>query len=37
MTRVLDVLEDFCTMRGHAFNRIDGSTGGEERQAATKR
>lgn len=31
MTRVLDILEDFCTMRHHSFCRIDGSTSGELR------
>lgn len=31
MTRVLDILEDYCTMRQHTFCRIDGSTNGELR------
>lgn len=31
MTRVLDILEDYCTMRSHKFCRIDGSTSGELR------
>ena len=31
MTRVLDILEDFCTMRHYDFCRIDGSTEGELR------
>lgn len=31
MTRVLDILEDFCTMRQHSFCRIDGSTDGDLR------
>lgn len=31
MTRVLDILEDFCTMRKYEFCRIDGSTDGEWR------
>jgi SWI/SNF-related matrix-associated actin-dependent regulator of chromatin subfamily A member 5 len=26
MTRILDILEDFCRMRGYQYNRIDGST-----------
>lgn len=33
MTRVLDILEDFCTMRKYEFCRIDGSTDGEWRDA----
>ena len=36
MTRVLDILEDYCTMRKHQFCRIDGSTGGEEREQAVE-
>lgn len=31
MTRVLDILEDYCTMRQYQFCRIDGSTDGEWR------
>lgn len=31
MTRLLDILEDYCTMRKHEFCRIDGSTDGELR------
>lgn len=31
MTRVLDILEDYCTMRSHKFCRIDGNTSGELR------
>lgn len=31
MTRVLDILEDYCTMRQYEFCRIDGSTDGEWR------
>lgn len=31
MTRVLDVLEDYCTMRQYRFCRIDGQTDGESR------
>ena len=33
MTRVLDILEDYCTMRSHKYCRIDGSTDGIERDA----
>lgn len=31
MTRVLDILEDYCTMRQYKFCRIDGGTDGEWR------
>lgn len=31
MTRVLDILEDYCTMRQYNFCRIDGQTDGEWR------
>lgn len=37
MTRVLDILEDYCAMRrgeGFAYCRIDGSTNGSDRQEA---
>ena len=34
MTRMLDILEDYCTMRELEFCRIDGSTDGEERETA---
>ena len=33
---MLDILEDYCTMRKHQFCRIDGSTGGEEREKAVE-
>jgi SWI/SNF-related matrix-associated actin-dependent regulator of chromatin subfamily A member 5 len=33
MTRVLDILEDYCTMREYKFCRIDGSTDGELRDS----
>ncbi len=32
MTKMLDIIEDFCVMRGYLFHRIDGQTGLEERQ-----
>ena len=32
MTRVLDILEDFCHIKKYKHCRIDGSTTGEERQ-----
>ena len=31
MSRVLDILEDYCVFRGHNYNRIDGSTAHEDR------
>ena len=31
MSRVLDILEDYCVFRGHAYCRIDGSTAHEDR------
>lgn len=31
MTRVLDILEDYCTWRGFTFRRIDGQTKQSER------
>ncbi|GJP53341.1 hypothetical protein CLOM_g12500 [Closterium sp. NIES-68] len=34
MTRLLDILEDYCMFRGHQYCRIDGNTGGDEREAA---
>ncbi|KAL8743104.1 MAG: hypothetical protein Q9190_004512 [Brigantiaea leucoxantha] len=34
MSRVLDILEDYCVFRGHKYNRIDGSTAHEDRIAA---
>ena len=34
MSRVLDILEDYCVFRGHQYCRIDGSTAHEDRIAA---
>ncbi|RMZ82239.1 hypothetical protein DV738_g1832, partial [Chaetothyriales sp. CBS 135597] len=34
MSRVLDILEDYCVFRGHKYSRIDGSTAHEDRIAA---
>lgn len=34
MTRVLDVLEDYCRARGHTYVRLDGSITGKARQEA---
>ena len=31
MTRLLDILEDYCAMRSHLYCRIDGQTGGDVR------
>eukprot|EP00371_Babesia_bovis_P002113 XP_001610760.1 SNF2 helicase [Babesia bovis T2Bo] len=31
MARMLDILEDYCRMRGYSYFRIDGNTSGEER------
>ncbi|KAF3913331.1 hypothetical protein ABW20_dc0103309 [Dactylellina cionopaga] len=33
MSRVLDILEDYCIFRGFKYNRIDGSTAHEDRIA----
>lgn len=32
MTRVLDILEDYCRMRGFSYCRLDGSTLGDDRE-----
>uniref|UniRef100_A0A0N5C749 DNA helicase n=1 Tax=Strongyloides papillosus TaxID=174720 RepID=A0A0N5C749_STREA len=37
MTRMLDVLEDFCELEGYKFERIDGSITGQLRQEAIDR
>ena len=34
MTRLLDILEDYSMFRGYSYCRIDGNTGGEDRDAA---
>lgn len=34
MTRMLDILEDYCQYRAHPYCRIDGNTGGDEREYA---
>ena len=34
MTRLLDILEDYLTYRGYLYCRIDGNTGGEDRDAS---
>lgn len=34
MSRVLDILEDYCVFRGHKYCRIDGSTAHEDRISA---
>merc|ERR1711992_317168 len=33
MTRILDILEDYCWFRNHAYSRIDGQTAHEDRDA----
>jgi SWI/SNF-related matrix-associated actin-dependent regulator of chromatin subfamily A member 5 len=33
MTRVLDILEDYCRLTGHEYCRIDGNTDGEKRDS----
>jgi hypothetical protein len=37
MTRVLDALEDYCAWRGWEWERLDGTTGGQERAEAIAR
>ena len=32
MARMLDMLEDYCWLRGHNYCRLDGNTPHEERQ-----
>ena len=34
MTRLLDILEDYCMFRGYQYCRIDGNTSGEDRDAS---
>ncbi|KAJ6848530.1 putative chromatin-remodeling complex ATPase chain isoform X1 [Iris pallida] len=34
MTRLLDILEDYSIFRGYEYCRIDGNTGGEDRDAS---
>lgn len=34
MTRLLDILEDYLMYRGYQYCRIDGNTGGEDRDAS---
>ncbi|KAF6263559.1 hypothetical protein COO60DRAFT_1267478, partial [Scenedesmus sp. NREL 46B-D3] len=37
MTRVLDALEEYCAWRGWEWERLDGTTGGQERADAIAR
>lgn len=37
MTRMLDVLEDFCEGMGYKYERIDGGITGQARQEAIDR
>ena len=32
MTRMIDVLEDYCLFRGWGYCRIDGNTSGDDRE-----
>lgn len=34
MTRLLDILEDYLMYRGYQYCRIDGNTGGDDRDAS---
>ena len=34
MTRMLDILEDYCGWRGYSYCRLDGQTPHEERQVS---
>lgn len=34
MTRLLDILEDYCQFRDYLYCRIDGNTSGEDRESA---
>ena len=34
MTRLLDILEDYLIFRGYQYCRIDGNTGGDDRDAS---
>lgn len=34
MTRLLDILEDYCQYRDYDYCRIDGNTSGEDRESA---
>jgi SWI/SNF-related matrix-associated actin-dependent regulator of chromatin subfamily A member 5 len=33
MTRMIDILEDYCMFRGYKYCRIDGNTSGEDRES----
>ena len=37
MTRVLDILEDFCEYLGYKYERVDGAITGQTRQEAIDR
>lgn len=37
MTKMLDILEDYCYLRQYTFVRLDGSTRVDDRQARIKR
>jgi SWI/SNF-related matrix-associated actin-dependent regulator of chromatin subfamily A member 5 len=33
MTRMIDILEDYCLFRGYGYCRIDGNTSGDDRES----
>lgn len=33
MTRMIDILEDYCIYRSYGYCRIDGNTSGEDRES----
>lgn len=33
MTRMIDILDDYCDYRGYPYCRIDGNTSGEDRES----
>lgn len=33
MTRMIDILEDYCMYRNYGYCRIDGNTSGEDRES----
>ncbi len=37
MVRMLDVLEDYCSLRNFSYERLDGNIRGSDRQAAIDR
>ena len=37
MVRMLDILEDYCSLKGFGYERLDGNIRGADRQAAIDR